>query len=237
MRKALAVLSLAALALAAPSPASAHCYEVLNRVLDASDVCVSIPIDIYDASTAALVFSGFSADNCGTLSSNFRIDLNNNCTAPRLQPGTTYVVELHYADTTRSAYFERPQLECSPTNLDTSYDIRPLSSSAGIQQTSGDCLEEFWGYPDATLPVAVSLGIASTKLIGDKTVYTLRATASGGDGSYSFSWSNATAQSGSTENPNYAVRTILRQTTVSVTVTSAGGSASRSIVLRPGGIF
>jgi len=223
----LAVLFLLASCLLLAAPASAHCYEVLNRVTNSSNACISIPIKIYDEGTGALVYSGYSANNCDSLNSNFRIDLNNNCTEPRLQPGTLYVVQFHYSDATRSAYFERQQLLCGETSHDTYYDIAP----SGITQTSGQCLEEFWGYPNATLPLSVSLTISNVNVIGDKTIYTLKATASNGTGSYSFSWSGATPQGTSTENPNYAVRTILRTTTVSVTVTSGGESVTKTKTL------
>ena len=84
-------------------------------------------------------------------------------------------------------------------------------------------------------PLSVSLVIAGTTYIGDKITYLLRATATGGNQSYYFTWRNAypDSQSTPTTNPNYARRTILRSQTVTVrvTVTSAGQTVTKSITL------
>ena len=83
--------------------------------------------------------------------------------------------------------------------------------------------------------LAVSLSDTDCRQIGDKSIYTLRATASGGSGSYSFSWLGANPSGGSTANPNFASTVVIGSSrTVTVTVTSGGASAQRSIQLFPG---
>jgi peptidyl-Asp metalloendopeptidase len=76
------------------------------------------------------------------------------------------------------------------------------------------------------VPLAVSLAITDVDYIGDKRVFLLRATASGGTGSYNFSWSGAYRDyySTPTTNPNYARRTILSSQTVTVSVTVTSGT-------------
>jgi hypothetical protein len=72
--------------------------------------------------------------------------------------------------------------------------------------------------------------IYETNYVGDKIIYKLRATATGGDQNYTFSWSNASRTSPTSHtNPNTAIRTILRSqtVTVSVTVTSAGQTVTK----------
>lgn len=74
--------------------------------------------------------------------------------------------------------------------------------------------------------LSVSLVIVDTTYVGDKITFLLRATASGGTGSYNFSWSGAYPdhQSTPTTNPNYARRTILSTQTVTVSVTVTSGA-------------
>lgn len=87
--------------------------------------------------------------------------------------------------------------------------------------------------PDPVDPLSVSLVVSNEQYNGDKIIFTLRATATGGNESYSFSWSGATPISSSTTNPNYAKRTILssQTRTVYVTVTSGSETVTKSITL------
>jgi len=85
-------------------------------------------------------------------------------------------------------------------------------------------------------PLTLKLVVEYFNVIGDKTTFRLRATAGGGNGNYYFTWSRATPITGAAVNPNKAVRTILRKTTVSVTVPSNGESVTSSINLWPGGL-
>jgi hypothetical protein len=98
--------------------------------------------------------------------------------------------------------------------------------------------ENVGGYPNAVVHYPLTLVLVDEyfTVSGDKTWFRLRATAGGGDGSYYFTWNGATPITGATVNPNKAVRTILKKTTVSVTVTSNGDSVTKSITLWPGGL-
>jgi hypothetical protein len=155
-----------------------------------------------------------------------------------LEVGTVYVITIDYGGLTgeKSFYYTRDSLHCNPYDNDTFYAVKP---STIYRIDDNDCLvEDVWGYPNAAVeyPLTLSLVEEYIKVVGDKTTFRLRATAGGGNGSYSFSWSNAAPITGPTVNPNKAVRTILRKTTVSVTVTSNGESKTKSITLWPGGL-
>jgi len=83
--------------------------------------------------------------------------------------------------------------------------------------------------------VQVNLTETNCRIQGDKAIYTLKATASDGCGSYYFTWLGASASSGPTENPNYATSVVLySSTTVQVTVTSGTQWDSDSMTLWPG---
>lgn len=89
--------------------------------------------------------------------------------------------------------------------------------------------------PDAPVNLqsglSCTLSVTSSSCIGDKTRYELSSTASGCTGPYSFSWSNANQTSGTTDNPNTAVRVLTPgepcSTQVCVTVTSNGLSCMK----------
>jgi len=84
-------------------------------------------------------------------------------------------------------------------------------------------------------PPQVNLTETGCRIQGDKAIYTLKATASEGCGSYYFAWYGASGSSGPTENPNYATSVVLfNPTTVQVNVTSGTQWASDSITLWPG---
>jgi len=225
-------------------PLFCTCYEVGFKVTNGSSN-VSIPIWVYDR------FGGLRIDNGNLESSsssgyNFQIDLNDNCPPSppdcpvscsiiSLDPGTEYVIVFKYPGGDNSVCFKRDQLQCTGGIYDTFYVVTPTS----VDHESGTnfCEEEtMCCEPDCqvSVPLAVSLVIYNTVYIGDKIVYYLRATASGGNQSYTFSWSGASRISPSnTTNPNQAKRTILstQTVTVSVTVTSDGQSVTKSKTL------
>lgn len=80
-------------------------------------------------------------------------------------------------------------------------------------------------------PVSVTIWIMGCNQIGDKAIYSLRANATGGNGSFSFSWSGANPTGGSTANPNPATTVVLSSKTVGVTASSGGASDYDSIHL------
>ncbi len=224
-------------------PLVAHCYEVGFKVMDASNNCISIPIRVYERYGGIRIDNGHL--NSSTLNGyNFQIDLNDNC--PPYPPdcpvscniisldiGTEYVIVFEYPASDKSLCFSRAELECLGGTYDTYYKVKPDS----VQFVEGgDCEEIVSGYPDCSviMPLSVSLVIYDTTYVGDKITFRLRATASGGDQSYYFTWSNATRTSPTAyTNPNTAVRTILKSqtVTVSVTVTSNGQSVTKSKIL------
>jgi hypothetical protein len=213
--------------------------------MDSSNNCISIPIRVYER------YGGTRIDN-GNLNSstldgyNFQVDLNNNCppyppdcpvscNKISLNPGTEYVIVFEYPAGDKSLCFLRDQLECYGGIYDTYYEVTPTSVSHA--PGTDFCEEEYVsGYPDCSviIPLSVSLVIYDTNYIGDKIVFYLRATATGGNQSYNFSWSGASRTSPtSSTNPNTAKRTILRSqtATVTVTVTSNGQTVSKSKTL------
>lgn len=223
-------------------PAFSHCYEVGFKVMDSSSNCISIPIRVYERDGGTRIDNGNL--NSSTLSGyNFKVDLNDNCppyppdcpvscNIISLDPGTEYVIVFEYPAGDKSLCYLRDQLECYGGIYDTYYEVTPTSVS--LASGSDSCEDEYVsGYPDCSviIPLSVSLVIYDTDYIGDKIVFYLRATASGGNQSYSFSWSGASRTSPtSTTNPNTAKRTILssQSTTVTVTVTSDGQTVYKS---------
>lgn len=220
------------------TPMSAMTYEVGFRVMNDSSQYVSKSIEIRERDGGTLV-GNYQSSCSGTY--NFRIDLNtDDCSTCQacLEVGTVYVITIDYGSTIgeKSFYYTRDSLQCNPYNNDTFYTVKPSSLS---RYDDNPCEpEDAWGYPNATVqyPLTLSLVEEYFTVVGDKTTFRLRATAGGGNGSYYFTWSNATPITGPTVNPNKAVRTILRKTTVSVTVTSNGDSVTKSITLWPGGL-
>ena len=227
-------------------PLFSTCYEVGFKVMDSSENCISIPINVYERYGGTQVDTGHLNSSADT-GYNFRIDLNDNCppyppdcpvscNIISLDPGTEYVIVFHYPSGDKSVCFLRDELECTGGIYDTFYEVTPSSLAHAVE--SDICEGEYMsGYPDCSIviPLSVSLVIYDTVYIGDKIVFYLRATATGGNQSYNFSWSNASCTSpSSTTNPNTAKRTILssQTVTVSVTVTSDGQSVTKSKVLR-----
>lgn len=216
-------------------PLHANQYEVFFKVMDRDGDCISIPITVKYRD---------GGDEVGTLNSkdcidcnNFVIDLNGSAVPDfgiQLEVGTEYVIEFTFpGNIKKSLCYRRDSFECSGGTFDTYYDLTPTSCET--RENSPPCEEFAYLYPDCSpiYPLAVSLAIIDEKYVGDKITFTLRATASGGDQNFSFSWSNAYPTTGSTTNPNIAKRTILssQTVTVSVTVTSYGESVTRSKVL------
>lgn len=84
-------------------------------------------------------------------------------------------------------------------------------------------------------PLLVSCSIVSCEMAGKSAVYTVRATASGGCGSYSFQWFSAMPISPPTDNPNEAEEAVAyKQDRVTAQVTACGATASCSVTLYPG---
>jgi hypothetical protein len=227
-------------------PLFSHCYEVGFKVMNSSYNCISIPIEIYERYGGTRIDNGnlSSTTSCGY---NFQVDLDNDCPPTpdeecevscyriSLNPGTEYVIVFKYPTGDKSLCFLRDVFECEGGIFDTYYEVTPTSVS--LAPGSDSCYEEHLsGYPDCSVitPLSVSLVIYNTVFIGDKIVFYLRATATGGDQNYIFSWSGASRTSPtSSTNPNTAKRTILKSqtATVTVTVTSDGQTVSKSKTL------
>lgn len=232
-------------------PLAAHCYEVGFMVQNSSGVNVSIPIRIYLKNGGARVDNGHLTSYAGApwdTDYNFRIDFNGNCPPSNpnclpscniisLQEETPYVFYFDYPNgQSKSLCFERAG--CGSC-YDTFYRIRP----SGVTVIENDCCEEevnCFGTCTPNYAGAVALTIINQQSIGDKIIFTLRATASGGTPincnqyNYSFQWTNATPSTASNVNPNIASRTILRSQTASVTVQvyiNNAGPFTKSVVL------
>ena len=216
------------------APASAHCMEVLFKVMNDNGQLVPINVTVLERETGNFVQSARTKSGPGR--NNFFIDYNNNCFGSNivnLDVGTEYVITFHYPGEDRALCFLRE--ECFGS-YDTYYEVTP----GDVDKVGGSCLELFGGYPDCEpfppqSDLDVLLQIYDVDYIGDKLVFYLRATASGGDGSYYFTWDGASRISPSPEtNPNLAKRTILQSQTVTVgvRVTSAGESVEEEILLR-----
>jgi len=222
------------------SPLFPHCYEVGFQVKDANLNLVSIPIEVYVRDGGTRVDNGHL--NSTTSGYNFQIDLNDNCppyppdcpvscSIISLDPGTEYVIVFKYPTGDKSLCFNRDPYQCELGGYDSYYQITP----SAITRVDGDYCFEIGDYPDCCViyPLAMTLVITNTETNGDKITFTLRATATGGDQSYTFSWSNATQISNPTANPNSAYRTILQSQTVTVscTVYSNGEYVTKQKVL------
>lgn len=230
MKKFIFTTILVSLLMASSVPLPGTCYEVGMKVLDSSLDYVSVPIHVYERDGGDRIDDGtlYSLSYGGNGGNNFFIDYNNNCSGSamiRLDVGTEYVIEFHYTTGTKSLCFIRYSCEGS---YDTFYQVTP---SEFIHLSGGGCDEEY-SYPNCQviLPLSVSLVIYDTVYIGSKIVYYLRATATGGNQSYYFTWSGASRTSPTAyTNPNTGKRTILstQTVTVSVTVTSNGESVTK----------
>ena len=222
-------------------PIFPHCYEVGFQVKDANLNLVSIPIEVYVRDGGTRIDNGNL--NSGTSGYNFQIDLNDNCppfpadcpvscNIISLDVATEYVIVFKYPTGDKSLCFNREIFQCELGGYDAYYQVTPST----VTRVDGDYCDEIGTYPDCCViyPLAMSLVISDTDYIGDKITYTLRATASGGNQSYTFSWSNATQLSAPSANPNSGRRTILKSQTVTVTCTvySNGEYVVKQKVLR-----
>jgi hypothetical protein len=216
-------------------PLSANMYEVGFKVMDRYNSNVAIDVTVEKRIGGDLVGT-LTTDDC-TSCDNFVIDLNGQ-TPPshgiQLQVGVQYVITFHYPGGDKSFCYSRSSLDCGGGVYDTFYNVTPTS----LARRSGTAyceVEDLTLYPDCTViyPLSLTLSIIDEDYIGDKIISTLRATATGGNQSYSFSWSGAYAQTSSTTNPNIAKRTILQSQTVTVscTVTSNGQSVTKTKTL------
>jgi len=111
------------------------------------------------------------------------------------------------------------------TNSNNPPDTNPCVVHSGAQTCSG--------WPNAACgtppppppqPLQVSLTIDSTVPVGSKTTFKLKADASFGAGTYTFSWSNAAMSTGPNQDPSFATRTVLVGQSAIVTVTVVSGS-------------
>jgi hypothetical protein len=239
------ILTLMLVVLVCSVPLFSHCYEVGFKVMDGSGNNISIPIRVYERCGGLRIDNGNLESTTGS-GYNFKIDLNDNCPPNpsdcpvscniiSLDVGTDYDIVFEYSSGDKSLCFKRGQLQCTGGFFDTYYEVTPTSVS--LDPISDSCEEELlYGYPNCQVypQLLVSLVIYRTEYIGSKVVFYLRATASGGTQSYTFSWSGASRISPTnTTNPNEAKRTILstQTTTVSVTVTSGCQSITKSKTL------
>lgn len=219
------------------NPLAAVTYEVGFRVLNDNEQYVNIPIEVRERDGGALV-GNYSSSGSGTY--NFRIDLNTDvCNEYQvcLEPGVVYVIAFNYGGQIgeKSLYYTRDTVQCNPYNNDTFYTVTPSSVT---RDDSNPCEpEDVWGYSDAFpyYPLTLSsIEIYDVEVLGDKTIYRLKATAGGGDRNYEFTWTNATPTTSAATNPNTAYRLIFQESiTVNVEVTSNGESKIKSITLPP----
>jgi hypothetical protein len=220
---------------------SAMTYEVGFSVRNENNQTVSKSIVIRERDGGAWV-GNYQSSYSGTY--NFHIDLNytecNKTWQACLDVGKVYVITIDYEGTIgeKSFYYTRDFLQCNPYDNDTYYIVTPSTIGPDENKPNVCEPEDVWDYPNAAVHYPLTLALVDEyfRVVGDKTWFRLKATAGGGDGSYYFTWSGATSITGATANPNKAVRTILKKTTVSVTVTSNGESVTRSITLWPGGL-
>lgn len=167
-------------------------------------------------------------------SSTFTVDFNNTGGATvSLQPNVQYT--LTFTGWSKACYIQG-DMPPNQTNYDDTWAVN--SNTNSVTHVSGPNLQVVSGFPGATCatppnPPGLVLSVDNMSFVGDKVIYSLRGTASGGVGTYTFSWSNANMTTNPNTNPSLAGRAILRSqsVTVSCTVSCSSGSTTKSMVL------
>lgn len=230
-----AVLSLCCLVVTHAVPAYAiTTWELGLRGIGIQD------IDIRNCSTGQTTryrsHDGYS-HNCF---SNFLVsfDTRNDGADAELQPGISYIFTfLSWGKSARII----GQSGIDSGNDDV-YAFTNNSSPPTLQSCFSAGTQSVTDWPSATCSapppppppsISLTLVVESSVPVGtDKTRYSLKATASGGNGSYQFSWLNVTTvTTGVTQNPSLANRLLFNSQTATVTATvqSGSGTVSKSI--------
>lgn len=194
----------------------------------------AMQIRVCDTQTGAII--GTYASNAHQATNDFTVDFNGQAGADvSLSPNRPYT--LTFIGWNKSCYIEG-NMPPGQTNYDDFWTINGTTNA--VTHVSGPFLQDVWGFPGATCggppPLDLQLVIDSQTRVGDKIIFKLRGTASGGTGPYTFSWTQATMTTGANVNPSLATRTILisQSYTVTCTVTNAVGSLTKSILLEGG---
>jgi hypothetical protein len=191
-----------------------------------------MPIEVRNTSTGQLIgtYTSHAPVSSGV---NITIDFNGTAGSDiQLTPEVQYTF-IFKNWSNKAAYVEGHMPPGIP-NYDDIYDIGINPDRLTLDPNYGDGVQEMWGFPNATYnpppppPLSLTLVIYQTVPIGDKTNYKMRGTASGGSGSYTFVWSQATMTTGATVNPSLANRTCLNSQHVTVTCT-VNGTVSQSV--------
>jgi hypothetical protein len=189
-----------------------------------------MPIEIRNTSTGALIgtYISHSAPPGGA---NFTVDFNGQAGADvQLAEGVQYT--FIFKNWGNKAAWVRGDIPPGVPNYDDIYEVG--INPDRLTHVYGDGVQQMWNFPNATYnpppppPLTLSLVIYETIPIGSKTTYKMRGTASGGSGSYTFAWTQATMTTGSTVNPSLAMRTCLNSQHYTVTCT-VNGTVSQSV--------
>jgi hypothetical protein len=226
------VLSIAAFAIsAAPLPARAVEWE-----LGLAEIGSQTSIQIRRCDTGQVSTALTHTPNPNTCGSNITISFNSAGVGDiHLLPAVDYIFSFPDGKSVRvrGTYGD-------PGNNDDVFQFhpdRPPDRPAGcILQSNTQIVD---GWPNATCPppppqpLQVSLTVDSTVPVGDKTVFHLKADASFGTGSYTFSWTQAAMSTGPSVDPSFATRTLLpgQSATVTVTVVSGSYTVTKSILI------
>ena len=195
-------------------------------------------IEIRNSTTGALIgtYPSHFPDDAGM---NFTIDFNGQDGADvQLTPEVQYT--FIFKNWSNKAAYVMGHTPPGVTNYDDIFDIGINPDRLNRDETYGDGVQEMWDFPIATYtpppppPPSLSLVIYETIPRFDKTTYLMRATASGGSGSYTFVWTTAFMTTGSTVNPSLAHRTCLNSQHYTVTCT-VNGVTSASVEIGGGG--
>lgn len=226
-------------------PARAHCFE-LGLSIKVNGSLVATPIEIRETDTGRQILPPKRPDGSQPVlftsmstpfdcAANFRVDFNDNCTPDetmvRLAPGVRYTITLTQLDRSFDVLGSMPG---GLSHYDDTWEVTTTGVGRIIPNfCSSAMLHELSNYGVA--PPAATLIVASTQKIGSKTTYNLRTTAGGGNGAYSFAWTNAQQTSGVGVNPSFAYRTVWAggSEIVTVQVTSRGRGTKRQVVLAP----
>src|SRR5262245_52906645 len=172
---------------------------------------------------------------------NFTVDFNGTAGADvQLQYGVPYVFRFVSWNKSIKVVGGTPD---PGQSYDAAYNFTNSSSPPTLDTScTPNSPHSLSGWPTAACPpppppsLSLSLVIESQSQVGDKTIFVLRATASGGTGNYTFSWSNANMSTPPNTNPSKANRAVLRNQTVTVSATVNDGqsTATQSISLTGG---
>jgi len=209
-----------------------HTAQALTWELGIRGLGTGMVIDIRNTTTGALVGT-FTSHGPAAAGVNFAISFDGATGADsdvQLSPEVQYTFV--FRNWSNKAAYVEGHLPPGLPRYDDVYDIGINPDRLTLDTTFGDGVQEMWGFPTATyfIPLDLSLVIYETTPIGDKTVYKMRGTASGGNGSYTFSWTQATMNTSPTTNPSLALRTCLNSQHVTVTCT-VNGTLTKSVVI------